>query len=176
MRTIVLVVLAPLLFLGCASTKPEPPSMGLEIPEGPVRWPVGSFTFSGRLEYRIRNRGSTAPPPAQAVNGDLLVASDGSVTVSTGFGTCVERDTKRAAARSFSCGDASISLITDGEVIRGWMSLGGIMDEKPSGEQRCKRWRTDDQGRRTCIEWEQRPGKLVERTLSGEIRVTRRGS
>lgn len=172
MRTSVAVVLTSALLLGgCASSNQTVDSVGLDIPDEAVTWPVGSYSYTGRLESRGSRPSSTTGTPArQSVEGSLLVASDGSVKLYGTAGSCRERATKKANARLFQCGDTNLTFATDGEVIRGWVTMEAYVQVGSEGT-RCQSWSTDPEGKRVCITWERIPAPTRKTTISGALQV-----
>jgi hypothetical protein len=135
-------------------------------PNGPVAWPPGSYVATAQLQYTA---GSVRPGSSarRAVQAELAVGTDGSMTLTSGDGSCQEVATRRADQRDFRCGDTVFRFVIDGETIRG--DATAPVTYWVSAWSRCTRWDTDASGRQQCVRMEEHPEE--ERTARATARL-----
>ncbi len=162
-RTILLLVT----LTGCGGGGGAPSSPG-PAPSGPVRWPPGRYLASAQLALTTGSMraGSSARRQVQA---EVWIDPDGTMTLTTGEGSCQEHVTDRANVRNFACGDATFQFVLDGETIRG--TANAPVSYWVSAWSRCIRWTTDQTGRQTCAHYEDHPAEERTSRASGRLGV-----
>jgi len=160
-----------LMLTGCASRGGhEPPR---PVQEGPVLWPPGRYLASAQLEYTAGSlrAGSSARKLVQA---EVWIDPDGTMTLTSGEGSCQEHATDRASVRNFACGEATFQLVLEGEAIHGTASA--PITFWVSGWNRCTRWAADETGRQTCVRYEEHLAEERSARASAKLHVVATGA
>ncbi len=135
-------------------------------PVGPVTWPAGRYVASAQIQYTAGSirAGSSA---RRLVQAEVYIAPDGTMTLTSGDGSCQELSTQRGDERHFRCGDTGFDFVLDGEALRG--SASAPVTFWVSGWSRCTSWSTDATGRQQCVRMEEHPEE--ERTARASAKL-----
>jgi hypothetical protein len=138
--------LAALLCAGGCATKGPAASTSLA-------WPAGRFELAANITYD--NRGSSQ---TDRFTADLEIGSDGSLTLNSSSGLCVEpsalrKDSDRERGeRTFECGDVRYVLRPAGSRVIGQVTTSVQVQEVIST---CVEYATDKDGNRVCMRTEE---------------------
>ncbi len=166
MRPLRLCPLAAGLLAGCATPG------GTPAPSGPVVWPTGNYMASARLQYTT---GSVRPGTSarRLVETEVRVESDGTISLTTGDGVCLEAESHRAAERNFTCGQTVFQLVLDGETIRGTATA--PVTYWVRGWSVCTRWGKNESGQTECLPTEDHPDEERTARTTAKLSVVAAG-
>jgi hypothetical protein len=115
---------------------------------------VGEFELEADLQYRTEGPigTSTRRVKHKAV---LTVVSDDDMQLMSSAGLCqADRKDSRVRNRRFLCGEATYDIEPSGRaLVSGHVSVRAEVMER--GPRTCVQYRTNDDGSRTCIRWDQ---------------------
>lgn len=156
----------PMLLAACAGTRTASRPAGEA-----VLWPVGTWEVAGRVTFPAE-----VPASASRVYRATLIVDAGNTIqlVHSDAGACGGGTRSREGVWTFRCGEVGFRLDSDGETIVGSLWATTTFFAR-TGERRCLQYRTDPDGRRECVRWDEPDERMRKAQGSGQLAVTRAG-
>jgi hypothetical protein len=154
------VLFAVLMLAGCSSA-------GSQSAE-PVSWAAGRYELRGSV-----NTVSGGISRAEELDADLVISSDGQMSMFSSTGVCQDPDASARGAdtargrRTFVCGSARYEIQPAGNTVRGRLFTTVTQENRVTV---CIRYVTTPQGERVCAETQERI-ELVQVPVSAQLVV-----
>ena len=124
--------------------------------QNPFPWNPGRYAFSGSYSWR-NDTPQAERTERRSISGRVVVGPDGPTSLETPMGRCIapsagrQRDDERVGTRSFSCGDALLTVRRQRSNVGVSARVAVQVSVRRRGE--CAEFQVDEFGKRVCVRY-----------------------